>query len=75
MPREEQALEDFQSFINQVCLTEGRLDKWVWTVSDDGSYSVKSAFSVLQESELEEPNQAFSLMWKTTAPSNVLAFG
>ncbi|XP_057442575.1 uncharacterized protein LOC130734247 [Lotus japonicus] len=75
LPREEGALKEFHSFLQQVNLVEGREDKWIWNASEEGSYIVKSAFSVLQGLELEEPILVFRALWQGTAPSNVLAFG
>lgn len=42
--REEGALEEFQSFIHQIYLVERQMDRRVWNVSDEGIYTVKSAF-------------------------------
>lgn len=77
LPREEGALEGFQLFLQQACLAEGRLDRWVWNASDEGVYTVKCSSTILQETEteLEEPNQHFTLLCQQAAPSNVLAFG
>ncbi|XP_057456479.1 uncharacterized protein LOC130747526 [Lotus japonicus] len=58
LPREEGALQNFHTFLLHITLMEGRLDKWMWN-ADEGVYTVKSAFSVLQNLELEEPIPVF----------------
>ncbi|XP_057418205.1 uncharacterized protein LOC130712386 [Lotus japonicus] len=75
LPREEEIIQEFLSFLHQVTLVEGRIDKWIWKAAEEGSYTVKSAFEVMQDLELEEPIPVFLELWKGAAPSNVLAFG
>jgi hypothetical protein len=55
-------------------------DEWKWGLEEDGSFSVKSSYLFLDklfmpESSLsEEDLRVFSLIWKSPAPSKVLAF-
>lgn len=55
-------------------------DKWVWSVVDDGMFSVKSAYNILEGIFLVEDGVGalkegvFSLIWKSPAPSKVVAF-
>jgi len=57
-----------------------RENRWSWTNSSDGRYSVKSAYALLSKSLLssDAPNgevlQAVSWVWKSRAPSKVVVF-
>jgi hypothetical protein len=56
-----------------------RDDRWSWTHSSDGRYSVKSAYTHLSKSlPSSVPNgevlQAVSRVWKSPAPSKVVVF-
>ncbi|XP_057418891.1 uncharacterized protein LOC130713105 [Lotus japonicus] len=60
--------------IIRVPLLEGVPDKWVWKPSEDGSYSVNSAFIFLQVPSEQPPNPIFRTLWRSVGPSNVKAF-
>jgi hypothetical protein len=55
-------------------------DRWVWIPDDGGVFSVKSAYAILEKLFLEEGGVSvfnewiFSLLWKSPAPSKVVAF-
>lgn len=55
LPREEEAMAEFLSYVQTNSLVEGRADRWVWGESEEGVYTVKSAFLLLQGMEMEEP--------------------
>lgn len=64
-------LATLTSCVSSLTLVEGKEDKWIWLADDDGSYSVKSAYHVLQGRELEEADPAFKTLWQGKEPSNV----
>ncbi|XP_057443839.1 uncharacterized protein LOC130735993 [Lotus japonicus] len=63
------------STLTSATLVEGKDDKWVWMANEEGHYSVKSAFQLLQGLTIAEPILEFETLWKCFAPSNTLAFG
>lgn len=68
-------LATLTSCVSSLTLVEGKEDKWIWLADDDGSYSVKSTYHVLQGRELEEDDPAFKTLWQGKEPSNVIAYG
>lgn len=56
------------------------IDVWRWKLEESGVFSVKSAYMRLEESVLredlwdEEEKRVFEDMWKSSAPSKVVAF-
>jgi hypothetical protein len=76
---EEALLHDLSLAIPMLTLSEEE-DEWKWGLEEDGSFSVKSSYLFLDklfmpESSLsEEDLRVFSLIWKSPAPSKVLAF-
>jgi len=70
---------------NMLALLEGVVlgseeDRWVWLPDEGGTFSVKSSYSVLEAITLLEEDTStleegvFSLLWKSPAPSKVVAF-
>ena len=55
-------------------------DKWLWTAEEDGNFSVRSSYKVLEEIVLLEDDLSgieegvFAKLWKSPAPSKVVAF-
>jgi hypothetical protein len=55
-------------------------DRWVWSLSDDDRFSVKSAYTMLAPILLNETNEEFvdssvvKNIWKSAVPSKVAAF-
>lgn len=62
------------STLTSATLVEGKDDKWVWMANEEGYYSVKSTFQLLQGLTIVEPIPEFETLWKCFAPSNTLAF-
>jgi hypothetical protein len=58
----------------------GEEDKWVWIPEEDGLFSIKSAYSVLEnifllEDDVGDFNEGvFSSLWKNPAPYKVVEF-
>jgi hypothetical protein len=56
-------------------------DEWRWKLEDNGIYSVSSAYLKLEEVVLQEDlwgveeKRVFENMWRSPAPSKVIAFG
>lgn len=50
-------------------------DVWKWIITEDGKFSVNSAFHILNDRDATEENRVFKSLWKIPAPSNVIAFG
>jgi len=70
---------------NLMALLEGVVfgseeDRWDWLADEEGMFSVKSAYSILENIFLVEEGlgaleeEVFSLLWKSLAPSKVVAF-
>lgn len=57
-----------------------QLDKWMWKLDDSGAFSVSSAYKRLEGRVLnelvwwEDEKGVFELLWKSPAPSKVVAF-
>ena len=71
--------------VNLLAMLEGVVrgneeDRWVWTPEEGGGFSVRSSYKVLEEAllldegspRLEE--EVFATLWKSPAPSKVVAF-
>ncbi|XP_057419179.1 uncharacterized protein LOC130713428 [Lotus japonicus] len=67
-------LQNLISDLAGVRLVENSMDKWTWSPSPDGVYSVNSSYSFLQVADLAPPNPIFNLIWHAAAPSSVVAF-
>lgn len=58
----------------------GEEDRWVWLPDEGGLFSVKSAYSILENIFLMDEGVGaleegvFSLLWKSSAPTKVVAF-
>lgn len=50
---------------------EGKKGNWVWLADAEGTFTVKSAFHLLQGLDLEEPIAEFEKMWQAAAPSSI----
>ncbi|XP_057415175.1 uncharacterized protein LOC130710037 [Lotus japonicus] len=72
--REQLWAECLMSDLAGIRLVEDSFDRWSWLVSGDGIYSVHSAYLFLQGSNSLAPDQVFSAVWKSLAPSKVKAF-
>ena len=51
--------------INAPRFYKGYPDTWKWKESDDGVFSVKSAYNTLQRTNEEEENEEFKMLWST----------
>jgi len=74
-----------QLLINMLEDLEGHVwsqgeDDWVWKLEEEGNFSVKSMYSkleggmILENSWSTEAKRVFSQIWKSPAPSKVVAF-
>lgn len=48
-------VEGLLADVQSVTLVEGRKDKWLWKPCSEGLYTVKSAFTFLQDMDMEDP--------------------
>jgi len=70
---------NLMDLLEEVVLNGDR-DMWVWTPDEDGLFSVKSSNAILEKIFLVEEDVGalekgvFSLLWKSPAPSKVVAF-
>jgi len=68
-------LDDLEGFVRS-----HEEDTWRWRLGEDGSFSVKSFYSKLEDVMLgvnrcpEEERRVFRQIWKSGAPSKVAAF-
>lgn len=62
------------SDLSGISLIEGSPDRWTWLASDDGVYSVNSAYLFMQGTSSLVQDQVFSDVWRSLAPSKVKAF-
>lgn len=73
------ALRDFE--LNVLNLTISTLrppklqgnDSWTWSASDDGLYSVSSAYSIIRAPSISSEDEVLQSLWSTPAPPNVAA--
>lgn len=71
---EVQLLEELRNAVGSFKPTVVEEDRWVWAASEDGGFSVASAYKYLQDQGMVEVSGVFEAQWKITTPSNVLAF-
>lgn len=67
-------LEELMTILQGVRLEENKRDRWMWKLEGEGLYSVNSAYVLLQEQYLEDPDPVFTWIWEAPAPSNIKAF-
>ncbi|XP_057452847.1 uncharacterized protein LOC130744703 [Lotus japonicus] len=72
--REELWFDTLLNIINNGSLQDGRPDRWLWEPGEEGAYSVNSAYSFLQVSDLGVSDIDFQSIWSAFAPSKVKAF-
>lgn len=75
---ESNLINNLLAFLEGVTLGN-EVDKWAWLPDDGGIFSVKSTYMVLESIMLVEEVGAqeegvFSLLWRSPAPSKVVAF-
>ncbi|XP_057449199.1 uncharacterized protein LOC130740564 [Lotus japonicus] len=70
--REVDMMDELMNIIANHSLTEGTPDSWVWTKEEGGSYSVKSAYDLLQRDVLEPLDKVYQNLCSIKAPSNVM---
>jgi hypothetical protein len=76
---EETLVNRLYALLNQVRLSDGP-DTWWWKGDPDGVFSVKTAYSILfslvsgEVDQVERVNPVFARIWKSPAPSKLIAF-
>lgn len=76
---EEELLNNLLEVLNGNVRTEG-IDRWAWRLEEGGVFFVKSAYKKLVSMESqtvtmgEEEKKVFGQVWKSLAPSKVVAF-
>lgn len=68
--RELQRVDELKRLLRSFSPKMGQGDSWAWIKEGSGSYSVKSAYEVLQGDVLEDEGSLFNNLWRAKAPSN-----
>lgn len=74
LSQEYEKVEELMSFPQQVNLIEGREETWNLMADGEGTYTVKSAYNLLQGQDVEESIPVLDSLWQGTTPSKVLVF-
>ncbi|GKU89286.1 hypothetical protein SLEP1_g3443 [Rubroshorea leprosula] len=72
--REDTLVQDLYRLLNGSKLEQGQHDSWRWKHDSKGTYSTKSAYILLKNSNRETDARRFSMLWNKMVPLKVSAF-
>ncbi|GKV36541.1 hypothetical protein SLEP1_g44662 [Rubroshorea leprosula] len=72
--RENTLVQDLNKLLQGSKLEQGQQDSWRWKYESKGTYSTKSAYTLLKSSNREADTRRFSMLWNNKVPLKVSAF-
>ncbi|GKV05161.1 hypothetical protein SLEP1_g17203 [Rubroshorea leprosula] len=67
-------LQELCSMLEGIKLTQGKEDNWMWKHNSKGSYTVRSAYNIINQNQESRQDAQYKLIWDNKLPLKISAF-